>query len=120
MLTVAGGLAAAYLLALAAVFTLQRNYIYLPDDRRAALAATEVADLLIEIERQAADGLSSISWYRPPEAADRPLLVLLQGNAGHIGDRLFKIAVGRRNDSHVYSDRFGSTHAFELPLLQES
>jgi len=92
MLTVVGGLAAAYLLALAAIFAMQRNYIYLPDDRRAALAATDAADLLIEIERPAADGHSSICWYRPPEAADQPLLVLLQGNAGHIGDRLFKIA----------------------------
>lgn len=92
MLIVIGGLVAFYLLALGTVFVLQRNYIYLPDDRRAALAETEAADLLTEIRRQAADGGSATSWYRPPDAADRPLLVLLQGNAGHIGDRLFKIA----------------------------
>ncbi len=92
MLIVIGGLVALYLLALGIVFTLQRNYIYLSDDRRAALAETDAADLLTEIRRQAADGGSAMSWYRPPADAARPFLVLLHGNAGHIGDRLFKVA----------------------------
>lgn len=92
MLTAIGVLAGLYVAALAVVFLLQRQYIYLPDDRRADLAAAGVGDLLAEVALTAADGVTTVSWFRPPAAIDRPVLVFLHGNAGNIADRLFKIA----------------------------
>lgn len=92
MLIAIGVLAAVYLGALALVFMLQRQYIYLPDERRADLAAAGAAGLLEEIPLTASDGAKTVSWFRPPEASDRPVLVFLHGNAGNIADRLFKIA----------------------------
>jgi fermentation-respiration switch protein FrsA (DUF1100 family) len=91
MLTAIGVLAGLYVAALALVFALQRQYIYLPDDRRADLAAAGAADLLTEVALTAADGVTVASWFRPPAAPDRPMLVFLHGNAGSIADRLSKI-----------------------------
>jgi hypothetical protein len=39
---------------------------------------------------------------------------------GAVLDRLVKVAIRRRNDSHVHGDRLGSTHPFEFALLKES
>ncbi len=92
MVTAIGVLAAVYLGALALVFMLQRQYIYLPDERRADLAAAGAGSLLEEVPLTASDGVKTVSWFRPPEAPGRPVLVFLHGNAGNIADRQFKIA----------------------------
>ena len=92
MMTAIGALAAVYLGALGLVFMLQRQYIYLPDERRADLVAAGAVGLLEEVPLTAADGVKTVSWFHPPEAPGRPVLVFLHGNAGNIADRVFKIA----------------------------
>ena len=92
MLTLLWVFAAAYLGLLAVLFVFQRQLIYVPDARRADLATVGAAELMEAVSLTAADGLSTVSWYRASANPERPVLVLFQGNAGNIGDRLHKVA----------------------------
>jgi len=92
MLTLIWALAAVYFGLLAVLFVFQRQLIYVPDARRADLATVGAVELMEAGSLTAADGMSTVSWYRAPASPGRPVLVLFQGNAGNIGDRLYKVA----------------------------
>lgn len=92
MLTLLAIVAAVYLGLLALLFLFQRQVIYVPDARRADLATVGAVELMEAVDLTAADGLTTVSWFRPPATPAQPMLVLFQGNAGNIGDRLYKVA----------------------------
>lgn len=92
MLSIVGILAAVYFLTLGVLFTFQRQFIYLPDARQADLATVGAVEAMEAVALTAADGVTTTSWFRPPADATKPVLVLFQGNAGNIGDRLYKVA----------------------------
>mgnify|MGYP002780339786 CR=1 FL=1 len=69
-------------LALAALWVWQDRLIYFPDRARPA-APLGVA----EITLRTADGLDLLAWWAPPPAPERPVLLYLHGNGGHIGYR---------------------------------
>ncbi len=75
---------------LALVYVTQRSFIYLPDGRRPDLALSGAAGIFEAVSLKATDGIATISWYRPAREGT-PTLVLFQGNAGNIADRLFKV-----------------------------
>lgn len=92
MLTLVTVFASVYLIALGAVFALQRQFIYIPDARHADLATVGAVELMEAVELTADDGVKTVSWFRTPATSALPMLVLFQGNAGNIGDRLYKVA----------------------------
>jgi hypothetical protein len=90
VLTLIGVLIALYLGVLAYVYVTQRSFIYLPDARRPDLVASGATETFATVTLTAADGIATVSWYRAANAG-RPTLVLFQGNAGNIADRVFKV-----------------------------
>lgn len=78
-----------YLLLVGTLFVFQRSLLYLPssdrpDPARAGTPAPEVVSL------EAADGIGTEHWYWPPATGEAPVLVVFQGNAGHLGHRADK------------------------------
>lgn len=78
---------AGYLLVLLLLFIAQRSLLY--------PASKEVPDLASapgfeEIQTRNGDGERLVHWFRPPATSEAPLVVLFQGNAGHIGHRVGK------------------------------
>lgn len=92
VLTLLVAIVVIYLVALSVVYVSQRRFIYLPDTRNADLATVGAVELMEAVELSTDDGLRVISWFRRPAGPARPMLVLFQGNAGNIGDRLHKVA----------------------------
>ena len=85
MLGGAAALLIVYILVVGALYLGQRALLYLPDRERPAPGA--LAGLGVrEVTLTTADGLSLLSWYRPP-ADDAPVLVYLHGNGGNLGNR---------------------------------
>ena len=76
-----------------ALYLAQRSLLYLPDRSRPQLG--RLADLGVrEVAVNTADGLSLVSWYRPPDNG-APVVVYFHGNGGHIGyraDRMRRVA----------------------------
>jgi fermentation-respiration switch protein FrsA (DUF1100 family) len=83
-----GGLAAIlllYVLLVGGLFLAQRSLLYLPDPTRPQLGP--LAELgFREITLSTEDGLSLLSWYRPPNNGS-PVLAYFHGNGGHLGYR---------------------------------
>jgi fermentation-respiration switch protein FrsA (DUF1100 family) len=83
-----GGLSAillVYALLLTALYFGQRSLLYLPDPTRPRLGP--LAELgFREIALTTADGLSLLSWYRPPPDG-APVVAYFHGNGGHLGYR---------------------------------
>jgi len=80
-----------YLIVLSAVFAMQRSLLYpagkaTPDTALAAAAGIRI------ITTRTADGIDLTHWYLPPEDDQAPVLVVFHGNAGHVGDRVPKLA----------------------------
>ena len=78
-----------YLLLLSALFFLQRNMLYLPSSTRPNLQSAGLPEMRA-LTTQTADGLELSHWFLPPKRSDGVVMVVFQGNAGHLGDRLFK------------------------------
>jgi fermentation-respiration switch protein FrsA (DUF1100 family) len=71
------------------LFAGQRSLLYLADTRTPdpqPLAAAGLAPLRVR-----SGGLELAAWFKPPRPADGLTVVLFQGNAGHLGDRLFAV-----------------------------
>ena len=83
-------LGSAYAVICAVMFLAQRRFLYAPDRTRPDAAAAGVADMSATRLRTA-DGLEVLAWYRPPAGEDMPVVVYFHGNAGHIGDRGYKM-----------------------------
>lgn len=83
-------IAAVYIGICGFMFVAQRRFLYAPDTTPPDAVASGVPDM----ERLALateDGLEVLAWYRPPADDDMPVLAYFHGNAGHIGDRAFKM-----------------------------
>jgi fermentation-respiration switch protein FrsA (DUF1100 family) len=85
---VIGGIAALiliYVLVVGGLYLGQRALLYVPDRARPQLGA--LAELGVrEVTLTTADGLSLLSWYRPP-SDQAPVLVYFHGNGGNAGYR---------------------------------
>ncbi len=68
------------------LFTAQRQMIYVPDRSTPAPAEWSVPDMA-PVTIATADGLELTAWHKPPAAPDRPTLLWLHGNGGHLGYR---------------------------------
>ena len=71
----------------------QRSLLYLPDTTRPRLGALSELGFR-EVTLTTTDGLSLLSWYRPPDGA-APVVAYFHGNGGHIGyraDRMMRFA----------------------------
>jgi len=80
----------AYALVIALLYVMQRSLLYHPDQTipdPAAYGVPEMTSLRIPTE----DGLELLTWWRAPRDAGSPVLLVLHGNAGHIGDRAEKV-----------------------------
>ncbi len=71
------------------MFGCQRSFLYFPDRSQPDIGDAGVAGLT-EVRLESEPGLELTHWYRPPAAADGPVVVVLHGNAGHIGHRVPK------------------------------
>lgn len=78
-----------YLLLALVMFGCQRSFLYFPDTSRPDPAAAGVEGLEA-VRLESSPGVEVEHWYRPPAAADGPVLVVFHGNAGHIGHRVPK------------------------------
>ena len=67
------------------LWVFQRRLIYFPDTARPSTASLS-ADWS-EVSYATTDGLTLSAWLRAPEP-DRPIVIVLSGNAGNRGDRL--------------------------------
>ena len=89
-----GGVAALvliYVLVVAGLYLGQRALLYVPDREHPPLGA--LAQLGVrEVTLTTADGLSLLSWYRPPPEG-APVLVYFHGNGGHLGYRANRMAL---------------------------
>jgi len=69
---------------------MQEHLMYFPDPAKfvpGEWALKELQPLPVTSE----DGLALMSWYRPPRKPDKFTIVFLQGNAGHLGYRNYKV-----------------------------
>lgn len=103
LLTLLGAVACGYLLLLAALYLLQRQMLYFPDQTAPSPAESGLPEMSV-VRLRTADGLDLRSWYRPARAG-RATILYLHGNAGHIGYR------GRRVRPFL-------DHGFGLLLLE--
>lgn len=71
------------------LFLAQRNLIYLPPAVHPDRADFAADDFDI-VAYQSADGLALMGWHRPA-APGLPTIVFLHGNAGHVGQSVFKV-----------------------------
>ena len=85
-----GAALAFYLLLTAAVFLMQRTLLY-PGARDTPDLALYAGLGIGEVTTKTADGLMFTHWYRPPDSNEGPVVVVFQGNAGHLGDRVPKL-----------------------------
>ncbi len=81
--------AAVYGMAVDNLQAVQRSLLFYPDPGRPDPGRWGAADFE-PVETRTEDGLEITGWYRPPASADRPVVVLFHGNAGHVGHRVFK------------------------------
>ena len=80
-----------YIIAVGAVFFLQRNLMYFPSGALPIPAAAGVPEMEV-VQFDTSDGLTLTSWYGRA-APGKPTIVLFHGNAGYIASRTFKARV---------------------------
>ena len=83
------GAAGLYLAATALLFLFQRKLLYFPHRGAVVPADYGVGDMRM-VPVRTADGLTVSCWFRGPMQEGRPTVVLLPGNAGHLGIRAHK------------------------------
>jgi len=71
------------------MFFAQRSLMYQPGHDLRAPADSGLPEMQ-SVRRTTPDGLELQSWFHAADAG-RPVIVYFQGNAGHIGDREFKV-----------------------------
>lgn len=74
---------AAYLLALGALFTFQRDLLYFPKLQTVDPAGTAAAEMRV-VHVETADGFRPLGWYAPPPVKGSPVILLFHGNAGAV------------------------------------
>lgn len=90
LLAAAGFLAVLYAGAALFLWAAQHRLVYYPDfPTRELVRSPARAGLAYEdVRLRTADGVALHGWYVPGPAPDAPVVLLLHGNAGNIGDRL--------------------------------
>lgn len=86
MLNLVLGAALLYSVTVAAIFLLQRDFMYFPDQSQIDPAQT-VAPQMKAVSYKTLDGLELTSWYFPPRDETFPVIVHFHGNAGNIASR---------------------------------
>ena len=81
----------AYVFLVALLFVAQRSLLY-PGARERPTLETYGATGFREITTEPEAGLSLYHWYRAPDRPDGLVVVVFQGNAGHLGHRVDKFA----------------------------
>lgn len=81
----------AYLVLTGAAFVMQRSLLYPAAKDVPDLAAAEALGIQA-VTTRTHDELVLTHWYRPPTAKGAPVVVVFHGNAGHLGDRVPKMA----------------------------
>jgi len=81
---------AGYALLVAALALFQRNLMYHPDSTVPTPASFGVPEMALE-RLETSDGHPLLAWWRAPVTPDKPVLLYLHGNAGHLGDRADKV-----------------------------
>ena len=79
-----------YVALIVLLYVLQRSMLYHPDQTipdPVALGVPEMTALRIPTE----DGLELLAWWRAPRDPISPVLLIIHGNAGNIGDRAHKV-----------------------------
>jgi len=85
-LTIAGWILGAWLLLVGLMYFGQRGLLYHPDPRPPDAVELRQADFQT-LPVRSMDGLDLTAWHRPA-LAGRATLILFQGNAGNLGDRI--------------------------------
>ncbi|MGH6953722.1 MAG: alpha/beta hydrolase [Alphaproteobacteria bacterium] len=88
MVDLIAALAVGYLGVVAVLYGVQRRLLYFPDRTR----PEHRLNGLERVELRTGDGLDLFAWWRPAPAPGRPVVAYFHGNAGHIGDRVGKLA----------------------------
>ncbi|MGM9452026.1 alpha/beta hydrolase [Legionella bozemanae] len=76
-----------FILIVTLAYFLQRHFIYFPSPEKPSLSDFQAEDMQI-IKLPVADGLTLSSWYKPA-VDNKPTILYLHGNAGHIGYRMY-------------------------------
>ena len=85
ILTFVSLVVAGYVALVGGMYVFQRNMLYVPNNTPPSPVASGVPEMEV-VTLQTADGLELLSWYRRPDS-NRPTIVYLHGNGGHIGYR---------------------------------
>ena len=80
----------AYALLVLALTVFQRNLMYHPNQTVPTPASFGASDMALE-RLSTPDGYPLLAWWRAPIAPDKPVLLYMHGNAGHLGDRADKV-----------------------------
>jgi poly(3-hydroxybutyrate) depolymerase len=80
----------AYLVALAALFLLQRQLLFPAGKEPPSLERAGLAGLMEPVKITTADGLALLAWYHKPPNRHARLIVLFHGNGGTIEIRAAK------------------------------
>lgn len=79
------GIFVIYVLVVAALYFMQRDFIYFPDSGRPDVPeGVEIVDVAPE------EGLEIQGWYVPPRDKSKAVILFFHGNAGHYGHRMYK------------------------------
>jgi fermentation-respiration switch protein FrsA (DUF1100 family) len=79
-------IAGAALILVLFIYLFQRSFLYFPNTKKPSRSEFQAGDMdVIELTTQ--DGLVLNAWYKPA-AKNKPTLLYVHGNAGHIGHRM--------------------------------
>ena len=79
-----------YAAVIALLYVIQRSLLYHPDQTIPDPAASGVPEMTA-LRLPTKDGLALLAWWRAPHEPSSPVLLVIHGNAGHIGDRAHKV-----------------------------
>ena len=81
-----------YSVLVAAVFLMQRDFMYFPDQSRPDPSASVAPEMKV-VSYKTFDGVELSSWYYPPRNETFPVVMHFHGNAGNIGSRASKAKI---------------------------
>ncbi|MCG8548762.1 MAG: alpha/beta hydrolase, partial [Alphaproteobacteria bacterium] len=87
---IVGWIVGGYVGLLLLLFAAQRSLLYHPTKVVPEPSQFGVAEMEV-VQVPTADSLKLHCWWRPPTREDKATVIYFHGNAGHIGDRAFKI-----------------------------
>ena len=85
-----GWIVGGYIGVLVLLFAAQRSLLYHPTKAVPVPSQFGVAEMQV-VQVPTGESLKLYCWWRPPARDDRATVIYFHGNAGHIGDRAFKV-----------------------------